>query len=77
MRPIEGSDAYFLFVPYNFHRPKMADGQFIMGFRCSLLGSSLFVHIDPLRLRWGTVCDGWEHLGVFRRRSWEEFANNG
>ena len=35
------------------------------------------VSVTDLILRWGTECDGWERLVAIRRRSREEFANNG
>ena len=38
-------------VLYIFRRSKMAVGQFIMGFSRTVFGSSLFVHVESLRLR--------------------------
>ena len=56
--------------------PRTTDENLRWFLRRALLGSSLFMHADPLRSRCGTVFDGWKSLVTIRRRSREEFANN-
>ena len=60
--PVEWSSACFLCILYHFRSSKMADGQFVMGFHRTLLGSSLFAHTTPFRSTCRTSCNSWKRF---------------